>query len=231
MGPFLVIALLGLAVLVQWRRGRKKSAEKVVAAQLYISTNYSSTYLLTTYYLLLTTHLLTYLLLTAHLLTAYCSPTYCLQAVSAQLYILFLVYPSCTQRSFMVFKCITLDDETRWLRADMSLSCDDPVHRVMMVYAVLVAICFTVGTPLLYAYFFFVRYRRLLATHLLLLTHYRSLLTTHCLLLTTYCILRTTYGILLTAYHLLLTTYYLLLTAYYLHYAPHTPISSFPAAG
>jgi hypothetical protein len=65
-------------------------------------------------------------------------------------YLLFLIYPSVSANIFAVFQCEDLDDGSHWLRADFSIRCYTPAHDLMMGYAVLMALIYPLGTPLLY---------------------------------------------------------------------------------
>ena len=50
---------------------------------------------------------------------------------------------------------ILLQDGSRWMRADLSLDCDAPLHSSMQIYAFLSICVYTLGTPFLFGYLFF----------------------------------------------------------------------------
>ena len=69
---------------------------------------------------------------------------------SGWFFLLFLVYPGCTSAVFRAFICDTLEDGTQMLRADYSVVCWEGEHLPIAAYAVLMAIVYPIGTPLLY---------------------------------------------------------------------------------
>jgi len=64
--------------------------------------------------------------------------------------ILFLIYPSTSAAIFATFQCEELDDDTSWLRADLSIDCQSGTHTYFWGYAVLMVIVYPIGTPILY---------------------------------------------------------------------------------
>lgn len=50
--------------------------------------------------------------------------------ISAALFLTFFVYSSVSSVLFQMFACDTLDDGKTYLRADYSIECDDPNHRI-----------------------------------------------------------------------------------------------------
>ena len=42
---------------------------------------------------------------------------------TAAFFVMFLVYPSCSQYVFAMFQCVEVDDGTSWLRRDFSIDC------------------------------------------------------------------------------------------------------------
>ncbi|CAM9718324.1 unnamed protein product [Scytosiphon promiscuus] len=63
----------------------------------------------------------------------------------------FLVYSSVSSLVFQTFACETLDDGVEYLRADYSIQCTDPKHKVFELYAGIMVMVYPVGIPLLYA--------------------------------------------------------------------------------
>ena len=50
-------------------------------------------------------------------------------------------------------------DGGRWLRADLSVSCDDDSYTVPVAVGWFAVCFYTLGTPALYAYIMFIRFR------------------------------------------------------------------------
>jgi Arc/MetJ family transcription regulator len=73
--------------------------------------------------------------------------------MSAAFFVIFLLYPTNSQKIFTTFLCIEFDDpmKTRALIADLSLDCRLATHQLYQAYA-LVMLIYPIGTPLLYAY-------------------------------------------------------------------------------
>ena len=74
-------------------------------------------------------------------------------------FILFLAFPSASFTIFSAFPCITLDDDSRVLRADVSIDCDGPDHQGMLVYAYLMIFLWPIATPCIYAYLLLWKHR------------------------------------------------------------------------
>ena len=80
-------------------------------------------------------------------------------------FIVFLIYPSTASKLFSVLICQDLEDGTGRMRVDFSLQCADEHGFYTGEYIALIAfttamlLVHTVGTPLLYAYLFFVQYK------------------------------------------------------------------------
>ena len=71
---------------------------------------------------------------------------------TAAFFIMFLVYPSCSQYVFATWQCVPLEDGTRWLRRDLSIDCDSPEHILMSLFAVGMFLVYPVGIPSYFAY-------------------------------------------------------------------------------
>ena len=65
-------------------------------------------------------------------------------------FLVFLLYPSCAATTFGTFICTTLDDDSRYLRLDPSIDCNDPTHKLMQVYAGIMIAIWPLGVPMLY---------------------------------------------------------------------------------
>lgn len=50
-------------------------------------------------------------------------------------FLTFLLYPGCTSTAFSAFNCSPLDDGSRYLRRDPSLSCNTSRHKAMEAFA------------------------------------------------------------------------------------------------
>ena len=72
--------------------------------------------------------------------------------------ILFAVYASVSRHIFATFSCISLDDGTSWLRADLSIDCSSSQHTTMVGYAAVMIFVYPLGAPALYAYLLFGKY-------------------------------------------------------------------------
>ena len=68
----------------------------------------------------------------------------------------FVCLPSVTTVIFGTFPCDAFDDGTSWMRVDYSLSCDVPIHKFFMFYAVAMILTYPVGILALYSYLLFV---------------------------------------------------------------------------
>ena len=67
-------------------------------------------------------------------------------------WILFVIYPTVSTKVFAIFGCVDVDDGTRWLRADLSISCQDGTYTFMTLYSILGIIVYPIGTPAVYYY-------------------------------------------------------------------------------
>ena len=67
-------------------------------------------------------------------------------------WVLFIIYPSVSTKVFAVFGCISIDDGTSWLRADLSISCQTGTYGVFYAYSWLMILVYPLGTPLFYYY-------------------------------------------------------------------------------
>ena len=65
-------------------------------------------------------------------------------------YLLFLIYPAISTKILGMFQCETLEDGSRWLRRDFTISCDDSKYSVMQLVAALALLVYPIGTPLYY---------------------------------------------------------------------------------
>jgi len=74
---------------------------------------------------------------------------------------IFLIYPSTSQKIFEFFICDELDDGQRYLGVDYSINCEAPMHRLMQGYATVMLFVYPFGAPLLYA-LCMLRYREVL---------------------------------------------------------------------
>jgi hypothetical protein len=61
------------------------------------------------------------------------------------------VLPGVSSSIFQAFPCDTLDDGTPWLMADYSLSCDTPMHKLMVLYSLAMTVVYPIGVPVLYS--------------------------------------------------------------------------------
>ena len=75
------------------------------------------------------------------------------RAMSAAFFILFLLYPTNSQKVFQTFLCQTFDDPegTKALIADLTLDCRTPTHNLFVAYALIMFI-YPFGTPALYSW-------------------------------------------------------------------------------
>ena len=71
---------------------------------------------------------------------------------------IFILYPQLTKTVFLTFVCDELDDGSRWLNADLSISCASSQHVAARSYAFFMLFIYPLGAPLLYAYLLFVKY-------------------------------------------------------------------------
>jgi hypothetical protein len=81
--------------------------------------------------------------------------------MSAAFFVIFLLYPTNSQKIFTTFLCRTFDDpaQTRVLIVDYTSNCKLPEHQLMELYAIVMFI-YPFGTPLLYAYLTFYAHGR-----------------------------------------------------------------------
>ncbi|CAN0240311.1 unnamed protein product [Pylaiella littoralis] len=71
---------------------------------------------------------------------------------SAALLVLFLVFSSVSTTAFSTYACDLVEDLDEYLlRADYSISCDDPEHLFYEVYAAFMILLYPVGIPVLFA--------------------------------------------------------------------------------
>ena len=67
-------------------------------------------------------------------------------------FIMFLVYPSCSQYVFAMWQCVPVDDGTWWLRRDLSIDCNSPEHQAMTLFAICMLVVYPIGIPGYFAY-------------------------------------------------------------------------------
>jgi len=73
--------------------------------------------------------------------------------------ILFVAFPGSCVAIFRTFPCLTLDDGTRWLSADLSVDCDSDAHAAHLLYAFVMLLMYPLGVPALQIYLLRFRYR------------------------------------------------------------------------
>eukprot|EP00953_Heterococcus_sp_UTEX-ZZ885_P036825 18957-Heterococcus_DN1.PRE.2 len=71
--------------------------------------------------------------------------------LQAFLVLTYTVLPGVSSSIFQAFPCDTLDDGTSWLMADYSLSCDTPMHKLMVLYSLAMTVVYPIGVPVLYS--------------------------------------------------------------------------------
>ena len=71
---------------------------------------------------------------------------------TAAFFVMFLVYPSCSQYVFAMFQCVEVDDGTSWLRRDFSIDCASPKHIIMSWVAWVMFVVYPLGIPAYFAY-------------------------------------------------------------------------------
>ena len=81
--------------------------------------------------------------------------------VSSGLFIMFLVYTSASSMIFQMFDCDALDDGNDYLRADYTIQCSGPKHRVLQTFAKTMIPVYPLGIPAVFAFLLF-RNRRVL---------------------------------------------------------------------
>jgi hypothetical protein len=64
----------------------------------------------------------------------------------------YIIFPSTSTTIFKIYPCLEVDDGSRWLKADYSISCDAPDRAGMLVYTAYAAIIFPIGITTLYGY-------------------------------------------------------------------------------
>ena len=74
-----------------------------------------------------------------------------LKKKDAAIAVTFLVLPTVTTTIFKIFPCDDLDDGTKFLHADYSLSCKDSSHTAWVAYGVSMIIVYPIGVLSLYA--------------------------------------------------------------------------------
>lgn len=72
--------------------------------------------------------------------------------LSIALFIMFAVYCSVSFTVFQTFVCEILDDGTKYLRVDNSLTCTTSTHTAMEVYAGLIVVVYPLGIPAVFAW-------------------------------------------------------------------------------
>ena len=65
--------------------------------------------------------------------------------------LLFLVYPGCSSVVFQAFICDELDSGVQYLRVDYAITCWEGEHLRIVAYALVMALVYPLGTPLLYS--------------------------------------------------------------------------------
>ena len=71
---------------------------------------------------------------------------------TAAFFVMFLVYPSCSQYVFAMWQCVEVDDGTSWLRRDFSIDCASPKHIIMSWVAWVMLVVYPLGIPAYFAY-------------------------------------------------------------------------------
>ena len=71
------------------------------------------------------------------------------------LVVLFLVYPSCSNKVLATFSCRTMDDGSSTITVDPSTSCVTPQYQGFAVYAAFMVFVYPLGVPVLYATFLY----------------------------------------------------------------------------
>ena len=67
------------------------------------------------------------------------------------IFIMFIVQPTCSRYAFQTFSCTDrMDDDKRWLLADLELECDTPGYTAMLTYAVLMVFIWPIGVSLFF---------------------------------------------------------------------------------
>ena len=80
-------------------------------------------------------------------------------------FIMFLIYPSTAAKLFSVFICESLEDGSGRMRVDFSIACSDTAGQFtgayvgMLIFTVVMIVVHVIGTPAIYTYLFFVKYR------------------------------------------------------------------------
>jgi hypothetical protein len=77
------------------------------------------------------------------------------------LVIMFLVYPSCSNRILATFSCRPLDDGTSIISIDPSISCQSEVYAGYMKYTIFMTVVYPAGIPILYSILLFRERRKL----------------------------------------------------------------------
>ena len=73
-----------------------------------------------------------------------------IRALPYLLYILFFAFPLVSSRAFQAFDCEEFDDDTRFLRVDYSLDCNDVEYSRVVSMAWVAIALYPIGVPLLY---------------------------------------------------------------------------------
>jgi hypothetical protein len=85
--------------------------------------------------------------------------------IDLSFFFMFVVYPSLSTSLLSMFYCYPMEDGTSWLRVDLSLMCHDAngtttgQYFAMIIFTIIMLGVHTVGTPAVYAYLFFRKYR------------------------------------------------------------------------
>lgn len=67
-------------------------------------------------------------------------------------FIMFIIYPVVVSTVFGTFNCQVFDDGSVFMFRDLSISCEGRAYQIAWVYAVVMAVIYTLGIPLLYVY-------------------------------------------------------------------------------
>ena len=73
-----------------------------------------------------------------------------IRALPYLLYLLFFAFPLVSSRAFQAFDCEEFDDDTRFLRVDYSLNCNDAAYGRVVILAWTAIALYPIGVPLLY---------------------------------------------------------------------------------
>jgi hypothetical protein len=72
------------------------------------------------------------------------------KAMTFTLFVAFVVLPMVSTKIFRTYLCLEFDDGTRFLDADLSISCDDTAYTIMTAWATCTIAIYPVGIPLMF---------------------------------------------------------------------------------